>query len=383
MSLENSKRLSNPKQPELIELVGEIPLSMDKTFIDKVKYLCKNIPKVEWSGILFYSVEGDISDISTMKIICRDIFLMDIGSATYTEYSFDEKVVDYRMNNPESFTWLMGHIHSHNIMRTFFSGTDMDELFDNAPNHNFYLSLIVNNFMDMIAKVAFIGKSKGGVVYESRNSVGDFYSLKLGKTPKDVLFTYDCSIIKFEEDLGVPEAFEDRYTEIVEENIRLQQERQALALKNPQPLPGVIYKGAAYFPNRSESQQKLIQTGALFEDELADIPTIDKFLCFVFRLGNSFEKDSIEDALEDLEASKMANKDIEETILHNFPSYFDTFYDNLNFEDSILKFLDELEQVIERLEEFEEEFDFINGIILGLRQLGFQLETVNQLENNE
>lgn len=44
----------------------------------------------------------------------------------------------------------IGHIHSHNTMGVFFSGTDWGELEDNAPNHNYYLSLIVNNFMDFL-----------------------------------------------------------------------------------------------------------------------------------------------------------------------------------------------------------------------------------------
>jgi hypothetical protein len=43
-------------------------------------------------------------------------------------------------------------------MNVFFSGTDMGELNDNSPKHNIYLSLIVNNYLDMTAKLAFIGK---------------------------------------------------------------------------------------------------------------------------------------------------------------------------------------------------------------------------------
>jgi hypothetical protein len=35
-------------------------------------------PNNEWSGILFYKVEGDF-DSPEFKIICEDIYLMDIG----------------------------------------------------------------------------------------------------------------------------------------------------------------------------------------------------------------------------------------------------------------------------------------------------------------
>lgn len=55
-------------------------------------------------------------------------------------------------------------IHSHHNMTCFFSGTDMSELHDNAPNHNYYLSLIVNYKEDTgnnwCAKVAYVTEEK-------------------------------------------------------------------------------------------------------------------------------------------------------------------------------------------------------------------------------
>jgi hypothetical protein len=38
---------------------------------------------------------------------------MHKGSAGYTEYDYDEEVVGFRMDNPESLKWKIGHIHSH------------------------------------------------------------------------------------------------------------------------------------------------------------------------------------------------------------------------------------------------------------------------------
>src|SRR5690606_25480839 len=80
---------------------------------------------------------------------------MDKGSSAFTEYDFDERFVEYLMEDEERITYKVGHVHSHHNMAVFFSGTDTQELLDNAGAHNFYLSLIVNNRKEMTAKVAF------------------------------------------------------------------------------------------------------------------------------------------------------------------------------------------------------------------------------------
>ena len=56
-----------------------------------MKYLCKAIPEVEWSGILLYEVKGSIKDAKNMSLIVKDIIPMDKGSHTYTEYNFIEE----------------------------------------------------------------------------------------------------------------------------------------------------------------------------------------------------------------------------------------------------------------------------------------------------
>ena len=107
------------------------------------------------SSILFIKSE-DVK--KALELV--DILLMDKGSQSYTAYTFDASVIEHMENNPELEECKMGHIHSHNTMSVFFSGTDMSELEDNSPNHNYYLSLIVNNFMDFCAKVCFIAQAE-------------------------------------------------------------------------------------------------------------------------------------------------------------------------------------------------------------------------------
>ena len=46
----------------------------------KIRYACKLIPDVEWSGILFYTYTGNFED-GSLIIKCEDIYIMDIGSS--------------------------------------------------------------------------------------------------------------------------------------------------------------------------------------------------------------------------------------------------------------------------------------------------------------
>lgn len=168
---------------------------MSEKVLNQIKYLCKMIPAVEWSGILFYSIEGTITKPEDMVITLQDILPMQKGTATYTEYSFDERVIEYMMENEESENWKMGHIHSHNTMAVFFSGTDWSELEDNAPNHNIYASLIVNNWMDFCAKVCFLAESETST-YTAKDENGKSYTYTSKVATKSTkLVVYDCDII--------------------------------------------------------------------------------------------------------------------------------------------------------------------------------------------
>jgi hypothetical protein len=185
---------------------------MPEKVLNQIKYLCKNIAKVEWSGVLFYSVEGSIRDPHTMVLTLQDILPMQKGTATYTEYSFDERVIEYMMDNETMEKgWKLGHIHSHNTMAVFFSGTDWSELEDNAPNHNFYLSLIVNNFMDFCAKVCFIAESDStkqfDFVAKDENGKKYIYKAEEYEVKERKLIVYDCAITSPKNDIVVDDTF--------------------------------------------------------------------------------------------------------------------------------------------------------------------------------
>lgn len=174
----------------------------DRDFMSKVEILCRNINSVEWSGILFYTIEGSIKSPDSMVIHLKDVLLMDIGQSSYTEFDWDEDFVNYKMSSPERMDYLHGLIHSHVDMNVFFSGTDKEELLENSTLNNFYLSVIVNNRLDMEAKLAIYPKS---VKMDSKivilDEQGNNHSIETQheEEPNYVL-VYDCNPVVIKND---------------------------------------------------------------------------------------------------------------------------------------------------------------------------------------
>ena len=70
---------------------------------------------------------------------------MDLGNATFTEYKMDENVAGYMAQNIELFDCDLQLVHSHHVMSTMFSGTDINTLREEGNERNCFVSLIVNN----------------------------------------------------------------------------------------------------------------------------------------------------------------------------------------------------------------------------------------------
>jgi proteasome lid subunit RPN8/RPN11 len=124
-----------------------IPESVEK----KIRFLCKEIHNIEWSGVLFYDVEGNFED-GSLLVKCLDIYQMDIGNGAYTEYTMNPSVATYMLDH-DLMTAYQGHIHSHHSMAAFFSGTDTNELRDGGKDTNHFVSLIVNNAGKYVAGI--------------------------------------------------------------------------------------------------------------------------------------------------------------------------------------------------------------------------------------
>lgn len=90
-----------------------IPIEVEK----KIRILCREIHNIEWSGILFYKINGSFED-NNLQVECVDIFQMDEGSSGYTEFNMSADVITYMIDHPELMSpdIYQGLIHSHNAM---------------------------------------------------------------------------------------------------------------------------------------------------------------------------------------------------------------------------------------------------------------------------
>lgn len=296
--------------------------------MQKVKYLCGKINKEEWSGVLFYSVEGSIRDPANMVMTAEDVFLMDKGSAGYTNYSFnDPKLAEYVMSDSYNMNWKIGHIHSHHSMRVFFSGTDQDEIYENSEFHNYYLSLIVNNFMDREAKIAFRGTIPAQEFsYQARDEDGEFYPLSTTVRARDKVFVVDCVIEVADNSVTVSDDFAARVTEII--NVKDAKEADHLKEKyfgkDDDRVP-TSYNGNKSFANgwdwpKNGALNVRQQQQAPPEEE---DPTPEDFLAFCVRMGGKPKHTENLDPLQNVDAAlcdvidKKADMKVLANYIHN------------------------------------------------------------------
>lgn len=125
----------------------------------KIRFACQKVRSTEWSGTLFFTHEGSFEN-DDLVIRCVDIYIMDIGTQSYTEFDMNPNVISYMCENPELLDCQMGLIHSHNNMSTFFSETDTATLKEEGRDRNNFVSLIVNNAGTYTAAITRRVKSK-------------------------------------------------------------------------------------------------------------------------------------------------------------------------------------------------------------------------------
>lgn len=69
---------------------------------EKIRYLLRKFPQTEWSGVLFITHEGSFED-GNLVITCQDIYPMDLGNSTFTQFRMNEDVAAYIADNIELF----------------------------------------------------------------------------------------------------------------------------------------------------------------------------------------------------------------------------------------------------------------------------------------
>jgi len=340
---------------------------MPTKILKQIQYLCSQISKVEWSGILFYSITGDISAPKTFKIKLEEILPMDMGTSAYTSYELDNRYVDFLMDNPHAMEWKMGHIHSHNTMPVYFSGTDMSELNDNAPNHNYYLSLIVNNFMEFCAKLCYMGEGPDSlnVDYTGLNSEGEKYvisSVPL-KVDSKILCVHDCVIKSPVKKLTSDKGFMGKVAEIMKPKPKPVQKWEKK--KNTNPVK--IWENGQWVDNPANNPN--VPVKHLKENPLAN-PNLNEdnadaqiFLMTLLSFGKPPSVgDDVESLLGELTDLEVTGSDLAQYISANYNLVYEQlFADDL---ENPYGFLDIITEIIEELEAVIEIFPFL-GHTLG------------------
>lgn len=209
-----------------------IPAEVEK----KIRFLCKNIWDVEWSGVLFYKVEGAFEDKS-LTIRCVDLFQMDIGTSAYTEFNVSPDMATYMIDHPELLEEgiYQGLIHSHNNMATFFSGTDTATLSAEGNDMAHFVSLIVNN----------AGKYTAGVTrkYKCVQTVSEKYTYPTWNGEvREGVETFDIEEEKlewFNLDIVFEDATDDFETEMMERLKEIKESKKKVVVP--------MYKGRNYY----------------------------------------------------------------------------------------------------------------------------------------
>ena len=382
---------NTPKKPRLsvLPLAESIKVVITEDFLNKVKFLCNSVRSKEWSGIVWYKHAGTIKDIENFSITPIDILLMDIGTQSHTEYKFTHEVTDFVMKK-ELFMYKFGHIHSHNTMSVFFSGEDDNELNHNCDTHNYYFSLIVNNYMDMIAKVVFRAKPH---TFICPDEDGEDYDLPVTGL-NDVRVDYQCTIEM--PNVSVEEEFKQRFAEI---NKRTEERLKTTPVNYT--IPGAskgnnttVVKGLAPTkpgippkPNKIEAksgwEEYIKDTPTTFEDP-GDVFDCDDFICYVFRLSKEKKNDTVQDALFQANFDFTSGTSVIDTIMTNYVSYYDEYYNTKEKGLDPEHFLDVMEEVIAACDYYDNTFGWLANLSSTLRSMGNKFEeNLSKIEKHE
>ena len=189
----------------------------------KIRFVCSKVSKVEWSGVLFYTHEGEFDD-GSLVITAQDMIVLDIGNGTSTEFKCsDPDVITYMVDN-DLLDCDNALIHSHNDMATFFSSQDQAMLAQEGTDRNVFVSLIVNNAGTYTAGITRKIASK--IVEEKCYKTFGNKEICQPVESYDTQYIewYNLEIIKEEDTPEFPE-LQDRLLQIAEHKKALEEER--------------------------------------------------------------------------------------------------------------------------------------------------------------
>lgn len=262
------------------------------------------------------------------------IYPVNKGTSAYTSFETGSSgVMMFLMEHEQFMDMKQGYIHSHNKMKVFFSGTDMQELEDNCGNHNYYLSVIVNNAGEICAKIAVHSKESYREVVTRNYFDGKGKEVEAKYSvdgTREVMEHYDCNVQIPE--VAVPEWFSTKVAEIIE----------------------------ASLPKKDASQLSLFSN---FGNKAITRPTPASFVPKFIALDLSYNQFTY-DALLHLEAMIEA-KDYRFTV-SNYTDAFDTLFDE-HFASSDISPLDVLLSIEKQVRVYEthlpEAYSFMMAVL--------------------
>ena len=210
------------KRP-VIEIQQEGTIFFTAVFVDQLRYLCDKISHVEWSGLIFYSLKGTMQNLKKFIVTPYYIHLMHKGSAGATEFDDDGSMAALYTAMPEldpfegENKYFYGKIHSHNTMGVFHSTTDHQDLQDQAGKYDpYYLSVIVNNRLEIEAKIAFTAKIPAQKIRPTKFKGTTNWEL----AEKEVLGIVDLEVANEENMVTVSTVLQERTAEVIKAAVK-------------------------------------------------------------------------------------------------------------------------------------------------------------------
>lgn len=190
----------------------------------KIRTFCALSPDREWSGVLFYLYKGSFKEGIT--IYANDLYLMDQGNGVHTEFDLDAPEITRYMVMEGLINHCMGLIHSHNRMKAFFSGEDADTLVTHGQNMHNFVSLVVNNEGNYVARLTRQVNFKGleekivsgtflSPVFNTDDMEKDTYSHKESSRINQMFIEYvDLDIVKHQANITAIHNTIERFGEV-------------------------------------------------------------------------------------------------------------------------------------------------------------------------
>lgn len=231
--------------------------------------LCQKYSNLEWSGYCLHEKKGELFN---EQIIVHGVYLMDVGTGGATDFKGNADVATLVDAYPEldelifdkGYRILQCKVHSHQNMGVFFSQgqtSDQQDLEDNAKGRDLYVSIVVNNKMELFARACRWVQPESSKVL----SKGKYISYS-GQLP-EYKVVQDCKITI---DMQNPEWFTKRLTEV-----------------KPAPIPvNTGWKGnqVEWFPRTVAQQTEFNFKNTDYTQVEEDDYTFEDELIFLFNL---------------------------------------------------------------------------------------------------